>query len=209
MLAFTESGILKATTSRQLSLEEGYYPLPLQRNGNGPMSGMIGSLWGIIGVLLLLGSAAYRLTPLALAAFSSPFQWYHWVAWTLSIVFMAHAEGYRGFQCHFSPRVAARALYLKAHPRAVYVILAPLFCMGYFHATRRRQIISISLTAGIVVLILAVHRLAQPWRGIVDAGVVVGLVWGVISLFWFGIKAFATGTCDCSPEVPEPWKVKK
>lgn len=81
--------------------------------------------------------------------------------------------------------------------------------MGYFHATRRRQIISLSLTAGIIVLILAVHRLAQPWRGIVDAGVVVGLVWGVVSLFWYSIKAFATGTCDCSPEVPESWKVNE
>jgi len=32
-------------------------------------------------------------------------------------------------------------------------------------------------TAAIVVLVLLVHRLEQPWRGIVDAGVVTGLTW--------------------------------
>ncbi len=170
---------------------------------NSRLAGTVGSLWGIAGVLLLLGSAVYRLTPLALAAFTAPFQWYHWLAWTMSIAVMAHAEGYRGFQLHFSPRVAARALYLKEHPRILHVIFAPLFCMGYFHATRRRKIISTSLTAGIMVLVLAVRRVAQPWRGIIDAGVVTGLAWGVVSLFLFSIKAFSRGTCGCSPEVPE------
>ena len=167
------------------------------------IAGMVGSIWGVTGVFILLGSAVYRLTPLALAAFSLTFQWYHWLAWTLCIVCMAHAEGYRGFQLHFSPRVAARALYLKEHPRIIHVIFAPLFCMGYFHATRRRQVISISLTAGIIVLIIAVHRVEQPWRGIIDAGVVTGLAWGIISLFWFSIRVFTKGICDCSPEVPE------
>ncbi len=167
------------------------------------MAGFVASVWGIIGVFLLLGSAIYRITPLALAAFSVPFQWYHWLAWTMSIVGMAHAEGYRGFQLHFSPRVVARALYLKEHPRILHVIFAPLFCMGYFHATRRRQTTSISLTAGIIVLVLAVHRVPQPWRGIVDAGVVTGLTWGIISLFWFSLKVFTKGACDCLPEVPE------
>ncbi len=167
------------------------------------MAGLIGSIWGIAGVLLLLGSAVYRLAPLALSAFSSPFQWYHWLAWAVSIAGMAHAEGYRGFQLHFSPRVVARALYLKEHPRLLHVIFAPLFCMGYFHATRRRQTVSITLTAGIIVLVLAVRRVPQPWRGIVDAGVVTGLAWGIISLFWFCIKAFLRGSCGSSPEIPE------
>ncbi|HTP67129.1 MAG TPA: hypothetical protein VMJ66_17190 [Geobacteraceae bacterium] len=171
--------------------------------GQTSASGVVGAAWGIAGVILLLGSAVYRLTTLALAAFSFPFEWYHWLAWTASVVFMAHAEGYRGFQLHFSPRVAARALYLRNNPRVIQIIFAPLFCMGYFHATRRRQIISISLTACIIALVLAVHRIPQPWRGIIDAGVVTGLAWGCISLIWFSIKAFCGREYNYSPEVPE------
>ncbi len=167
------------------------------------MTGTIGAIWGIAGVLLLLGSAVCRLAPLAFAAFSVPFQWYHWLAWVLSVLLMAHAEGYRGFQLHFSPRVAARARYLREHPRFVHVILAPLFCMGYIHATRRRKTISISLTAGIIVLILIVHHIPQPWRGIIDAGVVTGLAWGIVSVIWFVGRAFAGHNFDCSAEVPE------
>jgi hypothetical protein len=167
------------------------------------MAGTIGAIWGIGGVLLLLCSAVWRLTPLAVAAFSVRFSWYHWLAWVLSVLLMAHAEGYRGFQMHFSPRVAARARYLSEHAKPLHVIFAPLFCMGYFHATRRRQIVSISLTAGIIILILIVHHLPQPWRGIIDAGVVTGLAWGIATLIWYIGRAFAGKGFDCSPEVPE------
>ncbi len=167
------------------------------------MTGTIGAIWGILGVLLLLGSAVYRLAPLAAAAFSVPLTWYHWLAWVLSVLVMAHAEGYRGFQMHFSPQVAARARYLKEHPRPLHLVFAPLFCMGYFHATRRRQIVSLSLTAGIIVLIIIVHHMPQPWRGIIDAGVVTGLVWGIGSLIWFAVRAFTGHSFNYSPEVPE------
>lgn len=162
-----------------------------------------GALWGITGVILLLGSAVCRLVPLAIAAFSTHFSWFHWLAWGASILFMAYSEGYKGFLLHFSPRVVARALYLCEHPRTLHILFAPLFCMGYFHATRRRKIVSFTLTLGIIALILAVHRLAQPWRGIIDAGVVIGLVWGIISIFWFTCRAISGNSFDYSPEVPE------
>src|SRR5574341_1485783 len=80
------------------------------RRGTG-MMGMIGALWGVSGVLLLLGSAVYRLGPLAVDAFSYDFLWYHWTCLLCVVFFMAYAEGYVGFQQRFSPRVAARARY--------------------------------------------------------------------------------------------------
>lgn len=167
------------------------------------MIGTLGAFWGLAGVSLLLGSAVYRLTPLAVEAFSYSFSWYHWVSLALVVLFMAYAEGYRGFQQRFSPRVAARARYLKNHPKGSHVFMAPFFCMGYFHATRRRRITSVSLTAGIIVLVLLVRILPQPWRGIIDAGVVIGLIWGLASLFVFSLLAFASGEFGYSPEVPE------
>jgi hypothetical protein len=162
-----------------------------------------GALWGIVGVLMLLGSAVYRLSFLALDAFSYDFFWYHWVSFALIMLFMAYAEGFRAFQQGFSPRVAARAKYLRDNPRVAHVILAPLFCMGFFHATRRRQITSISVTAGIILLVLMVRLLPQPWRGIIDAGVIVGLAWGLVSLLIFAIKALSADEFGYSPEVPE------
>jgi hypothetical protein len=163
----------------------------------------LGAFWGLGGVSLLLGSAIYRLTPLAVDAFSYSWSWHHGLSFILIVFFMAYAEGYRAFQQAFSPRVAARARYLRDNPNLLHTLLAPLFCMAYFHAPRRRQITSISVTAGIVILVILVRLLDQPWRGIIDGGVVVGLAWGLISLLIFGYQALSADVFPYSPEVPE------
>ena len=167
------------------------------------MMGGFGAFWGLAGVVLLLGSAISRLTPLAIDAFSYDWLWYHWLVFALMLFFMAYAEGYRAFQQGFSPRVAARARHLRDHPNALHAILAPLFCMAYFHALKRRQIVSISVTVGIIVLVILVRLLPQPWRGIIDGSVVVGLAWGLVSLIVFSYQAFTAEHFPYSPEVPE------
>jgi len=112
------------------------------------MMGILGAAWGITGVSLLLSSAIFRLARVAAEAFSHPFDWRHWTALVALLLFMGYAEGYRGFQQRFSPRVAARARYLRERPNLFRSALAPLFCMGFFHATRRRKIVTLSLTLG-------------------------------------------------------------
>lgn len=166
------------------------------------VTGTVGAIWGVVGVVLLLGSAVYRLAVLAHEAFSLSWMTRHWVLFVAVILGMAYAEGYRGFQLAFAPRVAARARYLRDHPALARLIFAPLFCMGYFHATRRRQITSVTLTIGIIGLVLLVRLLAQPWRGIIDAGVVVGLAWGIASVVWFAARALTTEEFPYLPEVP-------
>ncbi len=161
------------------------------------------ALWGVTGVVLLLGSAIYRLTPIAAEALISDLQWYQWVFLLLVLAFMIYAEGYRAFQQGFSPRVAARARYLRTHRNTLHALFAPLFCMAYFHAPKRRRITALSVTASIIILIILVRLLPQPWRGIVDAGVVVGLAWGLVALVIFSFQAFTYEEFDYSPEVPE------
>jgi hypothetical protein len=81
------------------------------------------------------------------------------------------------------------------------MLLAPLFCMGFFNAPRRRIITSILLTLMIVIFIVAIRLLPQPWRGILDAGVVIGLAWGVIATSAFCIQAFTSDSFDIDAEV--------
>ena len=165
--------------------------------------GYLGAVWGIAGIAALLGYAVWRLAGVAAAAWNHDFHVHHWLVLAAHVAFMAWSEGYRGFQQSFSPRLVARAKYLMAHPRPAHVLLAPLFCMGYFHTTRRRMISVYALTVFIVVLIVAVRWLPQPWRGIVDAGVVVGLTWGLVSMGAFTLKALTAGDYPYAPEVPE------
>ena len=165
--------------------------------------GMFGALWGLTGVFLLVGGAVFRLGPLAIDAFSYDWQWYHGIVFVLFVLFMLYSEGYRGFQRAFAPRVAARALYLREHPDVLHVLFAPFFCMAFFHAPRKRQLISISMTSGIIVLVILVRLVPQPWRGIIDAGVVLGLIWGLVSLALFSFQALTSSRFDYEPEVPD------
>ena len=164
--------------------------------------GNLGAIWGIGGVCLMLVSAIVRLTPVAMEAFGHPMGPWHLTAMAVFLPYMVWSEGIWGFQRRFSPRVAARARHLRAHPRLLDVALAPLFCAGFYRIVRRRQLFIWALTAGIVVLIVAIRRLDQPWRGIVDLGVVAGLAWGLASVAIFALRALTAAAFPYSPELP-------
>lgn len=152
---------------------------------------IIAYIWGVGGVLLLLAFAVYRLAPMAIALQEFPLSALHWGSLVLTVVYMAYAEGYKGFHLAFAPRVVARAGYLSQHPRLHHILLAPLFCMCYIHTTRRRQLISIGLSCMILCFVFIARQLPQPWRGILDAGVVVGLALGILSILYFLISGRA------------------
>jgi GT2 family glycosyltransferase len=160
--------------------------------------------WGIGGVLLLLIFAIFRLAPMALELVDSSMSQLHWLALAFSVIYMAYAEGYKGFHLGFAPRVVVRARYLADNPRALHVLLAPLFCMGYIYATRKRQIVSFALTVMIICFVLIARSMPQPWRGILDAGVVVGLSLGVLSIAYFLIiSSIDPARHTNSAEVPD------
>ena len=165
---------------------------------------ILAALWGLAGVFLLLGYAVWRLGHRAMEALTmeSGLSVLQWIVLVVFAVFMLVAEGYRGFQQRFSPRTAARARWLRDQGKPVHAVLAPFFCMGYFHARRRTRITAICLTVGIILLVLLVSQLDQPWRGIIDFGVVLGLTWGIISLLIYSWQALTRAEFGHSPETP-------
>ena len=171
-------------------------------SGPRPWWAWLAAAWGVLGVAGILVFAIVRLTPYAVAAVTSGMTAWQWVLMFFSMGFMAWSEGYRGFQCRFSPRVAARALYLLLNPTLTRGLLAPVFCIGYFHARRRGLIAVWSGTLAIILLVLLVQLAEQPWRGILDAGVVVGLSWGLASFLHMVYRTLREGRFQRSPEAP-------
>jgi hypothetical protein len=154
------------------------------------LAGQLLAAWGVLGVLMLTGNAIRRLMPIALQPFytgdlSAP-QWALYAGWAL---FMAYAEGYKGFHQKFSPLVVKRAFTLDKNRSILNVIFAWAYSMGLFFATRKRMIVSWSISAGVMALVMLVKNLAHPWRSIVDGGVVLGLTLGSLSIVYHYIRA--------------------
>jgi len=145
----------------------------------------LSSAWAAGGLACILSKSVARILPTALEPFrqgATPLTPLQLALYGLTCLFFAYAEGYKGFQKKFAPMVVARAFALRATSRPLNALLGPFYAMGLFHATRKRKILSWSLAVGVAVVVAAVKRLPYPWRSVLDAGVVVGLSWGIMSI---------------------------
>lgn len=159
--------------------------------------------WGLGGVALVLLEAVVRLAMIAASVVTeelTPLQWVVALAWT---AFMAYAEAWRGFHQRFSPRAVARALAVAERGTWWQVAAAPLVAMGLVHATRRRLVSTWLLVVGIVVMVLLVRALPEPWRAIADLGVVIGLGGGLLSLGIHTLLALGGAPPQVPTDLPE------
>jgi len=119
------------------------------------------------------------------------------------LFFMVYSEGYKGFQKGFSPRVAARANYLRDHATWIRAIFAPVFCMGFFDSTKKRKIVLWALLIMVTSFVILFQYIPQPWRGILDLGVVVGLSWGLMATLIYFAKFWFVKGSSTDPEIPD------
>ncbi len=157
--------------------------------------------WGLLGVLLLLGDALFRLFPMAKQMLSSELSLFQQVLLLGVVGFFALIEGHKGFGQSLAPRLAARLQILRDEPTKKRVWLAPLFLMALVDATPKRLAVNWILTFGIVFFIIVVRLLPAPYRGIVDAGVVVGLTWGTLAILYFAWRVFSGKRVHTDPEL--------
>ena len=165
--------------------------------------GTIAAIWGVGGTVAMLSFAITRMYDHASESLAIPWSMAHYVVAMLWVPFMAYSEGYRGFQRAFSPRVAARAVYLRDRSTPIRLLLAPLFCIAFFDAPRKRRYTVITLTMLIATIVVLFRFIPQPWRGILDLGVIVGLGWGTIATLWFALKNWLSEDAICDAEVPD------
>merc|ERR1740117_171544 len=178
---------------------------------------IFGSVWGCFGVIYILTKAIMRVAPIAYEPFmgtNSPlpgFSTIQWSLYTLSCLFFAYAEGYKGFHLKFAPLVVKRSFTLVVGTtqgnNPINYLLAPFFSMGLFYATKRRLITSWCVSIGVAIIVALVKQLAPVPRCILDAGVVVGLSIGSVSILYHYLKSMITGKLpDIDPCLPIPTK---
>lgn len=175
--------------------------LRLARGERGParltrtkLLGATAAVWGIGGLLLILIYAVIRLVPIASESRHYALDWTHWSALGANTLLMAYMEGYRGFQKSLAPRVVSRARELSQRPSITGAIFAPAYCYGILHAPAREIVARTALIAMIVAFIFGMRMLDNPWRNLLDVGVVVGLSWGIVAICVNGWQAMRGDT---------------
>jgi hypothetical protein len=158
--------------------------------------------WGAGGVVLSLLDAIVRLSRHAIEGIAhgmlSGSQLLFTLVWTVVIVY---SEGYRAFGSVLAPRMAARLLHLSEHGTWLYRVLAPLYALSLLDAPARRRWSAWMMLLGIVTIVLIVRKLPQPWRGSVDAGVVIALAWGTVAIVLECARAIKRGAGRVDAEV--------
>ena len=130
-------------------------PTPPSRNAKGAAVA-----WGVCGFLGILASALKRLAPIALQPIlQRDLSWLQWGFYGGSMGIFAYVEGYGAFQKKFSPMVVQRAMTLKEDASATNTVLAPFYSMGLIHATRKRKIVSWSVSLSVAFIVGIVKRL--------------------------------------------------
>lgn len=162
-------------------------------------------LWGLVNVLAFIGSAFFRLLPVALEPiYKNDLSFIQSLVCALWVAVMSYVEGYKSFHLKFSPLVVKRAFISAERPSLIKGILAGPYAMGLFGASRKRVIVSWSIVGGVVMLVKLVKMLEYPWRGIIDSGVIAGLSIGMLSILWHYIQGIWNGHLpDIDPCLPE------
>lgn len=152
----------------------------------------IARVWAFAGVVLLLGRASVTLTwkgyqeilasPQTLAGAD-------WAVLVSVIVFFVWGEGWLALHRRWAPRVLKRILDLAPTTAIGTVLPGPLYAMGLVGAPRRTLIRTWIGVATIVMAVVLVRAMHQPWRAMVKLGVGGALALGVASLVLRAVRA--------------------
>lgn len=143
---------------------------------------MVAAWWGILGVTLLLGRASLDLGARGVHTMRAGLTLGEWLALGALTGFFVYVEGMRALQRRFAPHVVDRALALRANAPVLWRVLAPFYVLGLVGAPARALVRAWGGVAAIVVAVLIVRAMPEPWRGVVDVAVAAALVWGTVAL---------------------------
>jgi hypothetical protein len=128
--------------------------------------GLVGASWAVLGISALLLGGVFSMGPYALELRWSELSGFQRAGSLGFLIFMVFGKGYMGFYRGFAPRAARRVRELAESPGLLR---------------------SWGLMVAVASIVPVVRNLPDPWRGIVDAGVVAGLSVGLLSFWWFAL----------------------
>ncbi len=145
--------------------------------------------WALVGVVALLGNAVVRLGRRGLDTVREGLSAGEWTVLAAVFVLFVYVEGVRALQRKWVPFVVGRMEALGRRSPLLHRLLAPLHVMALVGGPRRTVLRAWAGVAAVIVAILVLRSVPDPWRGIVDVGVAAALGWGLLVLL---LQAVAT-----------------
>jgi hypothetical protein len=151
--------------------------------------------WALGGLSLTFLQAITRLGARGVHTIANGLTAFEWAVLVLLTLVFVYGEGFRGIQQHFAPRVVQRLHELFAR-RARWQLLGPLYLLSLVGAAPRTMLRAWIGVAAIVVAVLIIRALPEPWRGIIDFAVVAALTWGLIAILAAAGRSLQRGRLD-------------
>ena len=141
------------------------------------------------GVAALFVEAILQLGRRGVEAIRSGLEPLEWAGLVLLVVAFVYGEGMRALARRWVPATIARAFELNAASPLVHKLLAPLYAMTLVGAPARALVRAWIGVALIVLAVLIVRALPDPWRGIVDFAVAGALAVGLAAIAVHSVRA--------------------
>mmetsp|Transcript_118553 Transcript_118553/g.187738 ORF Transcript_118553/g.187738 Transcript_118553/m.187738 type:complete len:208 (+) Transcript_118553:68-691(+) len=144
-------------------------------------------IWAIGFWAVICGQSAIELFNHVTPLFKTTFTVWQWVALVAVMLFFLHCACFT--MQYWASVLVKRAFILNAEHKVYHHLLSPFFAMGLYRANARRLLKAWGLVVFIAVIGVVVANTIMPWRGIIDAGVVLNLIGGVLGLLYNSFRA--------------------
>ncbi|HSM05844.1 MAG TPA: hypothetical protein VK858_14600 [Longimicrobiales bacterium] len=144
--------------------------------------GRLAAGWAITGVGALFLFAIVRLGARGISVVASGLGPSQWAVFGLLLLLFVVFEGRAALQARWVPMLVRRARDLRGSAAPSHRLLAPLYGMSLVGASPRRLVRAWLGTLAVIVAILLVRVLPDPWRGLIDLSVAAALAWGLGAL---------------------------
>lgn len=144
--------------------------------------GRLASVWAIVGVSALFALAVARLGTRGLEGLTGGLTALEWGLLASLVVLFVVGEGWAALQRKWVPRVVSRARALRESDALHHRLLAPLYGMSLIGGKPRTCLRAWAGVAAVVLAVVLVRMLPDPWRAMIDLAVASALSWGLVAL---------------------------
>ena len=146
--------------------------------------------WALVGVAAIFAYAVLRLGERGIETIRAGLTPAEWAALAVIAALTVYSEGVRALQRRWVPHLFERVAGLRAEP-VLHRLLAPIWALSLIAAPRRSLLRAWVGLFAIVLAVILVRRLPEPWRGIVDFAVAISLGWGLVVMIAGMVRFFA------------------